>query len=117
MCQRITLMSGGVIRCIPNESHTLNVLLAKAKQVPVVEDFIVADLSDPLEMDFFIDQIWSLEAYLNWLNRNHADMPLVQDLDHWADYGIVTARQLADYLDSCTAEHLAEELLYERASA
>jgi hypothetical protein len=58
-----------------------------------------------------IDNVWSLADYLNHLNtkarEEMAAQPglwvseLVEDLAHWAEYNITTARGLADYLDAC----------------
>lgn len=61
-----------------------------------------------------LDRI-SLATYIAWINdrdyENAHGMALVSDLDHWAGYGITTARQLGAYLDACCAEAVAE---YER---
>ena len=42
----------------------------------------------------------SLIEYLEALNKD-SDMPLTTDLSHWADYGVTTAGDLAEYLDGC----------------
>jgi len=41
----------------------------------------------------------TLVQYLEWLNRD-TNFPLCEDLVHWAEYGITTALQLGEYLDS-----------------
>lgn len=62
-------------------------------------------------IDFNIDNVWSLSDYLNNLNERAraemADNPdlwvseLTEDLEHWAEFNITTARDLANYLDAC----------------
>lgn len=52
--------------------------------------------------------MWTLPEYLRWLNKPNPDpnvitFPLVEDLEHWAEYGIHTAMQLGEYLDACCA--------------
>lgn len=45
----------------------------------------------------------NLETYIGWMNRNdtEADSGLIEDLTHWAEYGITSALGLARYLDAC----------------
>lgn len=42
-----------------------------------------------------------LTAHLKNLNANRQFMPLVEDLDHWAEYGVHTPLQLDWYLNLC----------------
>ena len=49
----------------------------------------------------------TLEQYLMLLNKEGSN--LVADLDHWAEYGVTTAQQLADYLDNEYMANLDDE--------
>ena len=58
-----------------------------------------------------IDNVWSLSDYLTHLNTNaRAQMAatpglwvseFTEDLSHWAEIEVTTARNLANYLDAC----------------
>jgi len=58
-----------------------------------------------------IDNVWSLADYLSYLNadarKRMAETPglwcseFTEDLSHWAEVNITTARDLANYLDAC----------------
>ena len=58
-----------------------------------------------------IDHVWSLADYLNDMNtKARAEMAanpglwvseMTEDLSHWAEIGVHTARDLANYLDAC----------------
>lgn len=58
-----------------------------------------------------IDNVWSLADYLAHLNadarKRMAETPglwcseFTEDLSHWAEVNITTARDLANYLDAC----------------
>ena len=51
-----------------------------------------------------IDRVWSLSDYLEYLNRDCSisspssfSLGLTTDLCHWAECGVVSARDLANY--------------------
>ena len=58
-----------------------------------------------------IDNVWSLADYLSHLNadarKRMSETPglwcseFTEDLSHWAEVNITTARDLANYLDAC----------------
>lgn len=62
-------------------------------------------------MEHNIDNVWSLADYLNDMNtRARAEMAanpglwvseMTEDLSHWAEIEVYTARDLANYLDAC----------------
>ena len=60
----------------------------------------------PEQADHYIHNLWTLQQYLTWLNQKDDVWALATDLEHWAGYGITTAPQLAEYLDSCVAKEL-----------
>lgn len=61
-----------------------------------------------------VDNVWSLEEYLAFLNRDLTpnDCGLVADLAHWAEYGITTAPQLGDYLDGACARNVEKSEMF-----
>ena len=75
---------------------------------PILHD--QADLTSPKStswpvrrdaIDHHIQNVWSIEEYLAFLNRDLGDgtsFGLDTDLGHWAEDGITTAPQLADYI-------------------
>ena len=68
------------------------------------------------EMEFNIDNKWSLADYLADMNaRARAEMAatpglwvseMTEDLAHWAEIQVFTARDLANYLDACFQREL-----------
>lgn len=62
-------------------------------------------------LEHAIDNVWSLADYLAYMNQQARDKmaanpglwcsELTEDLAYWAEDGIHTARDLADYLDAC----------------
>jgi hypothetical protein len=66
------------------------------------------------EIDHHIDHIWSLEQYINWLNKDQEFPLLSENLSYWAEYNITTPRQLADYLDACVEKEVGDPALLER---
>lgn len=61
-----------------------------------------------------VASVWSLEDYLAFLNRDLTpnDCGLVSDLSYWAEDGITTATQLADYLDGACARNVEKSEMY-----
>ncbi len=63
------------------------------------------------ELEFNIDNVWSLSDYLSHINaearQRMAETPglwcseFVEELEHWNEVEIHTARDLANYLDAC----------------
>lgn len=62
-------------------------------------------------LEYNIDNVWSLADYLNHMNtKARAEMAatpglwvseMTEDLSHWAEIDVRTARDLANYLDAC----------------
>ena len=57
-------------------------------------------------VEILIDRVWSSSDYIGYLNRdcsisspNSFSLGLITDLSHWAEYGVTTARDLADHMD------------------
>lgn len=65
-----------------------------------------SELTDEVEqlIDECIDAS-SLADYIKWINSSDG-APLTDDLTHWAERGVTTARDLANYLDGCVAREI-----------
>lgn len=63
----------------------------------------------PEQIDEHIENDWSLSDYITWINeQNPFGFNLTSDLEHWAEGGITTASQLAEYLDKTCEDNCSE---------
>jgi len=64
------------------------------------------------DIQHHIDNVWTIEQYLAFLNEGAEGMGLFADVAMWAEDGITTAAQLADYLDGCNARNVEKSERY-----
>ena len=68
--------------------------------------------TDRAEIERHIQSVWSLAEYIAFLNKNEDAFPLYDNLEYWAEEGVKTAAQLADYLDGCCAHNVEQSEMY-----
>ena len=57
------------------------------------------------------EEIYSMTLleYITWLNSKFSSFPLSTDLSFWAECGVTTAKDMAEYLDAEYAHNIKED--------
>jgi hypothetical protein len=68
------------------------------------------------DIEHHIANVWTLEQYIAFMNHDRGDgdrgAGLYPDLSAWAESGVTTAAQLADYIDGCHARNVEKSEMY-----